>query len=54
MERMRDLLDNIPNGLITFGCLKHPELTGEIKMPPQEIRARQSNILVYIFKDFLT
>ena len=47
MERMRDLLDNVPNALITFGCLKHPELTGEIKMSPQEIKARQSKIQIY-------
>lgn len=42
MERMRDLLDNIPNALITFGCLNHPDLTGEIRMPAQEIKARRT------------
>ncbi|KFM61331.1 Ganglioside-induced differentiation-associated protein 1, partial [Stegodyphus mimosarum] len=41
MERMRDLLDNIPNELITFGCLLNPELTGKIQMSPQEIKGRQ-------------
>ncbi|XP_054710323.1 ganglioside-induced differentiation-associated protein 1-like [Uloborus diversus] len=41
MERMRDLLDNIPNELITFGCLLNPELTGKIRMSPQEIKFRQ-------------
>ncbi len=52
MERMRDLLDNIPNALITFGCLIHPELTGEIRMPAQEVKARRSNNLKFIGLDF--
>lgn len=42
MERMRDLLDNIPNELVTFGCLIHPELAGEIRMHPQEVKARRA------------
>ncbi|GBN45280.1 Ganglioside-induced differentiation-associated protein 1 [Araneus ventricosus] len=41
MERMRDLLDNVPIQLVTYGCIFNPSLTGKMKLTPQEIKIRQ-------------
>ncbi|XP_042909498.2 ganglioside-induced differentiation-associated protein 1 [Parasteatoda tepidariorum] len=54
MERMRDLLDNIPIGLITYGCLFNTSLTGIIKMSAPEIRTRQGayNMIENLINDY--
>jgi len=54
MERMRDLLDNLPIQLVTFGCLFNPSLTGKIRMLPQEVKMRQGiyDVLEHLLNDY--
>ncbi|KAG8180090.1 hypothetical protein JTE90_027870 [Oedothorax gibbosus] len=61
MERMRDLLDNLPIQLVTYGCVLHQELTGQIEYSPQEVKVKQGihatqerllNDLIGKYRDF--
>ncbi|GFQ76875.1 ganglioside-induced differentiation-associated protein 1 [Trichonephila clavata] len=47
MGRMRDLLDNLPIGLVTFGCIFNPQMTGKIRLSNQEIRIRQARFAAH-------
>ncbi|GIY67768.1 ganglioside-induced differentiation-associated protein 1 [Caerostris extrusa] len=45
--RMRDLLDNVPIKLVTYGCIFHPRISGVMKLTPQEIKIRQGMFIAH-------